>query len=173
MIFLKYINRGEDMKKFIIVVFTVFVFSVLFAQSKSGDIPVKTLPPEVKQVLDEYIAILNSPDLDECAKKFITIAGGHLVNEEGDNLDRDIKPYSLKKDFNNIKFYQQPVKITRVNFRDSDNDGYGKSAIKGKSYKIWIKKKEGTAGMPAPILIMVPEGHEEIKTPKIIGIGSL
>ncbi len=161
------------MKKLLFAVFTVFIFSILSAQTKSGDIPVKSLPADVKQVLDQYVAILNSTDLDECSKKFIAVAGGHLVNEEGDNLSGDIKQYSLKKDFNNIKFYQQPVKITRVNFRESDYSGYGKSLIKGKSYKIWIKKKEGTAGMPAPILILVPEGHEEIKTPKVIGIGSL
>ncbi len=161
------------MKKLLFAVFTVFMFSVLSAQTKSGDIPVKNLPDEVKQVLDQYIAILNSADLDECAEKFVSIAGGHLINAEGDALGGDIKEYSLKKDFNNIKFYQQPVKITRVNFRASDYNGYGKTLIKGKSYKIWIKKKAGTAGMPAPILILVPEGHEEIKTPKIIGIGSL
>ena len=161
------------MKKLLFAVFTVFMFSVLSAQTKSGDIPVKTLPAEVKQVLDEYIAVLNSADLDECAKKFVKIAGGHLINGEGDEIARDVKPYSLKKDFNNIKFYQQPVKITRVNYRESDYSGYGNTLIQGKSYKIWIKKKEGTAGMPAPILIIVPVGHEEIKTPKVIGIGSL
>jgi hypothetical protein len=63
--------------------------------------------------------------------------------------------------------------ITRVNASASNGQGFGASAIKGKVYKIWIAKKEGAAGMPAPISIMVPEGHATIKTPKVVVIGSL
>lgn len=147
--------------------------SQLTAQSKRDDIPVAKLPKEVRAVLDQYVAALNAPDLDSCAVLFLPIAGGGLVNEEGTALGRDLLDFSLKKDFNNIKFYTQPAKITRVNVRKSSGDGYGASAIAGKIYKVWLAKKPGVAGMPAPVSIMVPEGHETIKTPKVIGIGSL
>lgn len=145
----------------------------LYAQSKRNDIPVAKLPKEVKAVLDQYVLALNAPDLDSCAVLFLPIAGGGLVNEDGTALGRDLLDFSLKKDYNNIKFYQQPAKITRVNVRKSSGDGYGASAIAGKIYKVWIAKKKGVSGMPAPVSIMVPEGHETIKTPKVIGIGSL
>lgn len=161
--------------KAISLIFIVALFQlsqILNAQSKLNDIPVKDLPAEVKQVLDKYIEILNIADLDECAVKFCEIAGGGLVNEDGTSLRNSIKPYSLKKDHAGIKFYEQPVKITRVNKSTSNGDGYGYSAIKGPVYKIWIAKKEGGAGMPAPVSIIIPEGHETIKTPKVVGIGS-
>lgn len=162
------------MKHLFIVLF-IFISSTytVFAQSKRDDIPVSKLPKEVKAVLDKYVAALNAPTLDSCAVLFLSIAGGGLVNEDGTALGRDLLDFSLKKDFNNVKFYTQPAKITRVNVRKSSGDGYGASAIAGKIYKVWLAKKPGVAGMPAPVSIMVPEGHETIKTPKVIGIGSL
>ncbi len=158
---------------FLAVAIILSVCTLAYAQSKLNDISVAKLPQEVKAVLEQYVQALNAPDLDSCAVLFLPIAGGGLVNEEGDALGRDLLDFSLKKDFNNVKFYQQPVKITRVNVRKSNGDGYGASAIKGKIYKVWLAKKKGVAGMPAPVSIMVPEGHETIRTPKVIGIGSL
>ena len=143
------------------------------AQSRRNDIPIKDVPHSVIKVLNEYIAILKSKTLDKCAEKFISVAGGSLVNSRGKQIAHDLKRFSLKKDYNNIKFYADPIEITRVNKSKSNGDGYGQSAIKGTRYKIWIGKKAGVKGMPAPISIMVPEGHKTIKTPKVIGIGSL
>jgi len=168
------------MKKYPFILFTcllltLFNFSnVLIAQSTKNDIPVSKLPQEVKEVLVEYVSILiNSSDLDVCAENFIAVAGGSLVNEDGLSLRSSVKPYSLKKDFQNVKFYANPLKITRVNVSYTNGSGFGESALKGKKYKIWIDKAKGQAGMPAPISIIVPEGHPSIKTPKVVGIGSL
>lgn len=158
---------------------TIFT-TTLQAQSTRNDIPASKLPKEVKAVLNEYIEILSSSEtLDACAENMLKVAGGNLVSEQVDEngtavaLGRSIQPYSLKKDYQNIKFYQNPIKITRVNLGSTNGSGYGASAIAGKVYKIWIDKKSGVAGMPAPISIVVPEGHATIKTPKVIGIGSL
>ncbi|GAB4402351.1 MAG: hypothetical protein OHK0053_26220 [Microscillaceae bacterium] len=147
----------------------------LLAQSRTHDIPVEQLPSSVKQVLEQYIEVLrSSPSLDECAARFVDVAGGSLVNEDGQTLRSSVKPYSLKKDFENIKFYAQPLKISRVNANPiASSSGFGPSAIRGKVYKIWIDKAAGQAGIPAPISIMIPEGHESIKTPKVVSIGSL
>lgn len=143
------------------------------AQSRKNDIPVQQVPKEVLETLEAYAKALSAETIEKCAEAFIAIAGGGLVNETGDKLRTDVPQFSLKKDHSNFKFYAFPLQITRVNRSVSNGDGYGPSAIKGTVYKIWIGKKPGTAGMPAPISIMVPDGHPTIKTPRVIGIGSL
>lgn len=159
---------------FLGLVFILTTIASMQAQSRRNDIPVKKLPKEVKAVLIEYVNILrNAEDLDQCAENFVAVAGGGLVNEQGETLRSSVKPFSLKKDFNNVKFYADPIKITRVNLGKTNGSGYGPSAIRGKKYKIWIAKKKGVNGMPAPITIVVPEDHEFVKTPKVVGIGSL
>jgi len=157
----------------IFVLVICFTGSEVFAQSKRDDIPVEQLPEEVLKVLNDYASVLSSETLEKCAEAFVAIAGGGLVNEAGKALRIDVPQFSLKKDFNNFKFYAMPLEITRVNKRRSNGDGYGESAIAGWVYKIWINKKTGVNGMPAPISIMVPENHKTIAAPKVIGIGSL
>lgn len=163
------------MRKLTSLVFFTFCFIINgFAQSRANDIPVSKLPKEVKAVLVQYVDILrNSTDIDQCAEKFLEVAGGSLVNENASGLSQDVPQFSLKKDFNNVKLYADPIKITRVNLSVSNGDGYGWSAIKGKKYKIWIVKANKANGMPAPITILVPEKHESIRLPKVVNIGSL
>jgi hypothetical protein len=162
------------MKQLLFALAILLSSQVAFAQSKANDIPVDQLPAEVKTVLEKYLNILrSSPELDLVAEQFLEIAGGSLVNEDGKTLRGSIKPYSLKKDFTGVNLYANPVVITRVNKTFSNGDGFGESALRGNVYKIWIAKKAGGAGMPAPISIIVPEGHPSIKTPKVVGIGSL
>lgn len=161
-------------------IFKLFLFPVLFvanaalfAQTKADDIPVSDLPGAVKSVLENYVAILRtSKDLGEAAKRFTEIAGGSLVNEDGKTLRSSTDQFGLKKDFNDIKHYTDPIRVTRVAKFASNGQGYGASAIKGFVYKIWIDKKDPQLGMPAPVSILVPEGHETIKTPKVVNIGS-
>lgn len=149
------------------------VFNQTRAQSSRNDIPTSKLPAEVKAVLEQYVSILrSSADIDQCAEKFLEVAGGGLVNENASALRQDVSRFSLNKDFSNIKFYANPIKITRVNVSTSNGDGYGWSAIKGKKYKIWIEKATKGNGLPAPITILVPEGHESITVPKVVNIGS-
>lgn len=156
----------------LVMVFGLTAFQAA-AQSNKDDIPVKQMPSAVINVLYKYTEILKSETLEKCAEAFLAIAGGSLVNPAGTALDIDLPRFSLKKDYENFRFYDLPLKITRVNKRQSNGDGYGDSAIAGWVYKIWIAKKKGVNGMPAPISIMVPENHPTIKTPKVIGIGSL
>jgi hypothetical protein len=161
-------------KLYFALALTVLVINISFAQSKANDISVNKLPKEVKDVLVQYISILrNSEDIDKCAEKFIEVAGGSLVNENGSALRQEVARFSLNKDFSNAKFYADPIKITRVNLTVSNGEGLGSSAIRGKKYKIWIEKANKSNGMPAPVSIIVPEGHESIKTPKVVNIGSL
>ena len=166
------------MKKLTFIVLVFILVSALTAfeasaQSRRDDISVKQVPSSVINVLYKYTEVLKSESLEKCAEAFLAIAGGGLVNPAGTALDIDLTRFSLKKDYENFRFYALPLKITRVNRRYSNGDGYGESAIAGWVYKIWIAKKKGVNGMPAPISIMVPENHPTIRAPKVIGIGSL
>ncbi len=162
------------MRKFYFAFFTMlFIYSSVLAQSKLNDIPVSQLPESVHNVLNQYFEILRSEKLEVCANKFVSIAGGGLLGSSPDKLRSDVPQFSLKKDFNNAKFYAYPLRITRVNKRYTNGDGYGETLLKGFEYKIWIDKKKGVNGMPAPISIIVPEGNDSFKSPRVIGIGSL
>ncbi len=122
-------------KSIVIVLFSLFSFS---ATAQQKEIRISELPDEVKNTLNEYITILStSNDIDECAVKFLEIAGGGLVNPKGNMLRNSVKPYSLTKDFQNIKFYKVPVEIIRVVKTKTNQAGYGQSALAGDWYKIY------------------------------------
>jgi len=158
------------MKKSLLVILLALGMQPLLAQQK--DIPVSQLPLEVKQVLDQYLEILTtSQNLDEAAERFLAIAGGGLVNPDGLSLRSSVKPYSLKKDFENVHFYKVPVKIERVAKTQTGQAGFGESAIAGDWYKIYIAKANG--GQSAPVHIVMPKNHATITTAKVIQIGSL
>lgn len=162
------------MKKSILLLIVLFVagWATAFAQIKENDIPVDQLPDTVKSILNKYVEVLNSATLDDCAKNFLQIAGGSLVNDDASALAQTIKDMSLKKDYKDIKYYKQPVEITRVNKSYSNGLGYGVAATKGYVFKIWIQKKDPDQGMPAPVSILLPDEGQYVKTPKVIGIGS-
>ncbi|MDX2172544.1 MAG: hypothetical protein SFY56_05445 [Bacteroidota bacterium] len=166
-------------KKITQLVLTVLLsssYSFIFGQGLKSDITVDKLPQEVKQVLENYITILSSSaSYEDCATKFTQIAGGGLIDESLNKvtLRTATKTYSLKKDFDNIKFYANPIVIKRVSVSPSRTSGFGESAITGTIYKIFIEKKAGGVGLPAPISIMVPKNHPKIKSPKVINVGSL
>jgi hypothetical protein len=158
------------MQKRIFVFIAAFIMlgGSLFSQTK--DISESKLPDDVKEVLNEYIKILqNATDLDDAASKVKKIFAGHLLNSEGE-VDKDVYYYSLKKDFNNAKFYQYPVDITRISRTMNSYDGFQETLFEGTRYKIWIAKKDGVAGVPAPVPIIKPSKG----SPKVVSvIGSL
>jgi hypothetical protein len=146
------------------------LFFVGGALAGQKDIPKKDVPKDVVEVLNAYLKILStSASLEECASKVEEISAGHMLNSSG-GISDDVKPYSLKKDFQNVKFYQVPAVITRVVLVEDDTDGYGPTLIQGARYRIWIAKKKGVAGRPAPIPVIKPAAG----APKIVTvIGSL
>lgn len=153
------------------ILLMVLIFGITQLHAQQKDIPVSQLPEEVKQVLNEYLNILStSADIDEAADRFLAIAGGGLVNPEGTALRSSVKPYSLKKDFDNIGFYKVPAEISRVAKTQTGQSGYGESALAGDWYKVYIAKKNG--GQPAPVHIVFPKNHPTIKSPKVIQGGS-
>lgn len=154
----------------IIIMFLAFFLLSGLASAKQKDIPLDQVPKDVIEVLNTYLKILTtSASLDECGTKVAKIAGGHMVSQSG-MISRDVIEFSLKKDFQNAKFYKVPAVITRVVLMEDDYDGYGPTLIQGDRYKIWIAKKDGVAGMPAPIPVIKPKTG----APKIVSnVGSL
>lgn len=154
--------------KIITALFIAGFITAISAQSKSDDIPVGDLPPEVAAVIEQYAqALKSSATIEEAAIVFAPIAGGSLISSEG-ILTSNTKQFGLKKDFNNIKHYAYPLKFTRVNKTQSNGEGYGATKLAGTKYKVWIAKDDPVKGMPAPVSIIVPaEG-----TPKIVNVGS-
>jgi len=140
----------------------------IWAWNKADDIPVENLPAAVRSVLDKYVQILKeSPSVDEAAAAFAQIAGGSLVNDNG-SVSNNTKQFGLKKDFNNLKHYAWPIRITRVNKTVSRGEGYGSKKITGDRYTIWIAKDDPAKGLPAPVTIIAPTGGE----PKVVNVGS-
>ncbi len=163
------------MKKIKLFILSIFCIGTLNIYAQRQEIQPNEIPPAVKEVLIEYLKILNnSANLDECATNIVKVCAGHLLTSDLKSIAGDVKPYSLKKDFENAKFYKFPPVITRIQLNKGDYDGFQSNLIEGDSYKIWIAKKEGVAGMPAPIKILVPKSGQQFSTPKVISvIGSL
>lgn len=161
------------MKKSFLLVGAVLTVSLLCAVTTNAgqkNIPAKDVPQDVLEVLNKYLAILTtSPSLEACAEEVAKISAGHMLSQNG-GISSDVLRFSLKKDYQNAKFYKVPAVITRVVLIENDYDGFGPTLFQGDRYKIWIAKKDGVAGMPAPIPVIKPKTGE----PKIVTtIGSL
>lgn len=160
------------MKTIYIALLFIFAYQITIAQQRT-EIKVKDVPKEVIVVLNQYLTILStSKTLEDCGKNLLPIAGGHILAQSGTAISTDVMQFSLKKDYQNVKFYKIPAVITRVQLITNTYDGYGPTLTEGNIYKIWIAKKDGVNGMPAPIPVLVPKNNP--KSPKIVTtIGSL
>jgi hypothetical protein len=123
--------------------------------------------------LNAYLTVLSTgKSVQDAAEALISqdLVAGHLISSDGKSVPRDIVEYSLKKDYTNISFYTIPADISRVTVTENDTDGFNRTIVKGTRYKIWIRKKRGVPGIPAPIPVIKPEKGK----PKVVSnIGSL
>jgi hypothetical protein len=154
----------------LVTVLAAFLLCAVTTSAGQKEIPAGQLPGDVVEVLNKYLNILTtSPTLEACAQKVAAISAGHMLSQNG-GISRDVLDFSLKKDYQNAKFYKVPPVITRVVVIENDYDGFGPTLFEGTRYKIWIAKKDGVAGLPAPIPIIKPASG----APKIVtSIGSL
>jgi hypothetical protein len=163
------------MKKMKKIFVTILIFSsyISVAQQSINNLPIDKIPQIVQNVLNEYISILNSENLDICAEKFAKIAGGSLLNADGLSLRNNVKPYALKSDFENIKNYKQPIEIKEINASKSSSQGFGKTAISGELFKIWIFPISDSLSLKASISIILPDEFSNVKEAKVVNIGTL
>jgi hypothetical protein len=75
----------------------------------------------------------------------------------GDNLLPDRLRFSFKKGFTGIKFYEHPVKVSRVRKLTTQAIGFKETAERGTAFDYFIDKKPGVSGRPAPIRIFIGE----------------
>ena len=93
-----------------------------------------------------------------------------LRNSDGSDLDGNIKRYSYKKAWQNVKFYSIPAQIYEVHKGRSVGIGFRETAERGRKDKYFVKKKPGIPGRPAPIIIFWPESGG---APSVVNMGSL
>lgn len=161
----------KSIKIYFYLIFIFILFLTITTVSfnfQSSDIPISDLPQEISDLVNQYVYILQtSATLEEAASKLQNILGGGLLNTQG-KISQDTLSFTLKKDFQNARLYQYPIKITRVVKILNDYDGYKNTYIEGIGYKVWVAKKEGLPGMPAPVHVIKPKDKPAV----IIGIGS-
>jgi hypothetical protein len=122
------------------------------------------------EVLNKFMQALRIEDADSSAKAVMQYTHRSLWNSEETDLTRDLRQFSFKKAHSNARFYQIPVKVTRVRETAISAIGYGETAEKGKVSDYFVGKKSGVNGMPAPVQIFFPADGS---APKISYMGSL
>ncbi|MBI2264924.1 MAG: hypothetical protein HYU64_07100 [Armatimonadetes bacterium] len=133
---------------------------------------IEKISPDPKGValVDELVKALSIADADARVKALLPLVHKSLLSRDGKDLDWNVKDYSYKKAWQNVKFYKQPVEIHEVHKGNVFTIGFRETAERGRGDKYFIKKKEGINGMPAPISIFWPENGGD---PKVIDMGSL
>lgn len=155
------------MSKFLLTCF----FCLCFASFSQAQLTAKDTEPKAMELLNKFLEALLIEDADASAKALLPLVHKSLMDDNGDDLTRDLRSFSFKKAHSNAKFYQSPVRVTRVRKTDSRTAiGYGDSAEKGRIEDYFIAKKQGVNGMPAPVQIFFPANGGE---PKIAYMGSL
>jgi hypothetical protein len=129
------------------------------------DEPIESLNKSATDAVTNFMKALNSNASDEMAAAKAALPYIHKseYDKSGSNLKQDRLDYSFKKAWQNAKFYQNPVKITRVQKQSVTAIGFGNTAQKGTCYKVFIAKKEGGTGLPAPLNVFIPEDGTDAK----------
>lgn len=142
------------------------------AEAAAGDIELEKADPRAVKVLGDFFAALAIADENESAKACLKVVHVSLMNPQKNDLSADLRRFSFKKAHDNAKFYASPVKLTRI--RPKSITGIGArsngTAELGQVHDYFVAKKDGVAGMPAPVQIFFPQNGGE---PKIAYMGSL
>lgn len=126
--------------------------------------------PRGTELVNKLLNALSIEDPAERLKAVIPLVHKSLLTSDGSDLSRDIKDFSYKKAYNNVKFYQIPASIREVHKGRVMTIGFRETAEKGRTDKYFINKKPGTTGLPAPIHVFFPEDGG---APSIVNMGSL
>ena len=124
------------------------------------------------EVTQKFLDAINSnaTDINAAATAALPFIHNSEYDASGLTLKKDRMDFSFKKAWQNAKFYQSPVKVTRVQKQGISAIGFGATAQKGTAYKVFLAKKSGVAGLPAAVHVFFPEDGTE---PKVYYYGSL
>ena len=141
-------------------------------EAAPGDIDLEKADPRAVKLLGDFFTALSISDEDASAKACLQVVHISLMNKARDDLSPDLRRFSFKKAHDNAKFYAQPVKITRI--RPKSMSGIGArangTAQLGRVHDYFVQKKDGVAGLPAPVQVFFPADGSE---PKIAYMGSI
>ena len=156
------------------IIFTLLAGTAILVQlSVHGqDIPLNKFDQRGIEVINSFMTALVDNQTDEmaAAKSALSFIHGSEYDNSGANLKRYRLDFSFKKAWQNAKFYKLPVSVTRIQRQNLTAIGFGATAQAGTGFKAWIAKKDGVAGMPAPLNIFFPSDGS---APKLNYYGSL
>jgi hypothetical protein len=132
--------------------------AALAAESKDA-----TPDPRAEALLTRFLQALQTEDESQRVRACLPHLHASLLTADGKDLTPQVKNFQFQKASKNAKWYELPVKITRVRPRDA-------SDYNGREYNYSIARKEDGAGPPAPVTIFFPDNGGE---PKILYMGSL
>ena len=115
-------------------------------------------------------ALQQSGDGDAAAQAIVPYVHRSLLDASGKSLTADVRSFSFKKAHAAAGVYANPVKITRVRPNEVTAIGYGPTAEQGRAVDYFIAKKDGQAGMPAPVTVFFPASGGP---PRVSYLGSL
>jgi hypothetical protein len=134
------------------------------SRAAAGDVP---QDPKVVEFINKFCADIgaaaqasdNNDDVavSELGKKAVKYFHKSHYDNTGANLKADRLRFSFKKGSGDLKFYDCPVKITRVRKTGTTAIGFKETGEKGAVYDYFLAKKAGVSGMPAQIRIFVSE----------------
>jgi hypothetical protein len=153
------------MKKLIPFIILTLALCSSFILFDPQDTPVESFDKAAIAVVNNFMNAINTNASDEmaAAKAAMPFIHKSEFENDGSNLKKDRLDFSFKKAWQNAKFYDAPVNITRIQKQNITAIGFGNTAQKGTAYKVFIKKKEGVAGLPAPLNVFIPEDGTEAK----------
>jgi len=93
-----------------------------------------------------------------------------LLDASRTELSADSRAFSFKKAHGSASAYGVPVRITRVRESRVTAIGHAETGERGRSVDYFVAKRDGVAGMPAPVTVFFPEGGGPAK---ICYLGSL
>jgi hypothetical protein len=140
--------------------------------AKAQDIPLSKFDTRGFVVIDSFMTALVTNTGNEKAAAIAALPFIHRseYDNSGTNLKQDRLDFSFKKAWQNAKFYKLSVEVTRIQKQNLTGIGFGNTAETGTAYKIWIAKKDGVAGLPAPLNVFFPSNGSD---PKLYYYGSL
>lgn len=133
---------------------------------------IEKIKPDARAVdlVNRLLAALALENPDARLKAVLPLVHTSLKTADGSDLDDNVKPWSYKKAWQNVKFYANPAQIYEVHKGRPVTIGFGPTAERGRKDKYFVKKKGGVAGRPAPIVVFWPESGG---APTVVGMGSL
>ena len=123
-----------------------------------------------EKLVNELMNALLIKDEQARVEAVIPLVHKSLLNASRTDLDPSVKAYSFRRASNAVRLYKIPVKITRVARGGDTTVGFGNTAEAGRRDRFFVAKREGVAGLPAPIHVFFPADGGE---PKILNMGSL